>query len=153
MCDSKLCDPKDVRIHNIKRIECSKKIASFAELKENWNSYGASPISHNAITKAIDWLTDDANDAPDAVVPTSDGGIQFERHSQGVDREMKFSPDKNFEWLDEHSHEYPGQWVAIRNGVLLGHCLDRLVLRKQLQKENKLEGTLFHKMPHLALSD
>jgi hypothetical protein len=26
------------------------------------------------------------------------------------------------EWLAEHWGEYPGEWVAIRDGVLLGHA-------------------------------
>lgn len=48
-----------------------KRIDSFGTLKENWNSYGAKPISKEAIKEAkrlIKGLF---------IVPTSEGGIQI----------------------------------------------------------------------------
>jgi hypothetical protein len=36
------------------------------------------------------------------------------------------------EWLDEHWGEYPGEWVAVRDGQLLGHAFKLDELERQL---------------------
>jgi hypothetical protein len=36
------------------------------------------------------------------------------------------------EWLNEHWGEYPGEWVAVREGVLLGHAFTLDELERQL---------------------
>jgi hypothetical protein len=36
------------------------------------------------------------------------------------------------EWLDEHWGEYPGEWVAVRDGQLLGHAFKLEELERQL---------------------
>ncbi len=51
------------------------------QLKENWDSYGASPISEAAIRCLGQF----------AVVPSSDGGIQLEYHGN-CDVEIDISP-------------------------------------------------------------
>lgn len=38
--------------------------------------------------------------------------------SQNVPHNPALQANRN--WLNEHSHEYSGQWVALRNGTLLG---------------------------------
>jgi hypothetical protein len=36
------------------------------------------------------------------------------------------------EWLDEHWDEYPGEWVAVRDGKLLGHAGTLAELERQI---------------------
>jgi len=36
------------------------------------------------------------------------------------------------EWLDEHWGEYPGEWVAVRDGMLLGHARTLKELERQI---------------------
>lgn len=52
-------------------------------LTVGWNSYDAAPISEKAI-EAVKWF---------CVTPTTEGGIQLERHGYGQDFEMEIAPD------------------------------------------------------------
>jgi hypothetical protein len=36
------------------------------------------------------------------------------------------------EWLKEHWGEYPGEWVAVRDGELLGHAATLDELKRQI---------------------
>ena len=36
------------------------------------------------------------------------------------------------EWLKEHWGEYPGEWVAVRDGKLLGHAATLDELKRQI---------------------
>ena len=58
----------------------AQKIKSFADLQDNWDSYGACKISELAINRAneIIWLLRLGTDCVEGVVPTNSGGIQFE---------------------------------------------------------------------------
>jgi hypothetical protein len=56
-------------------------------LKPGWDSYGAPPISPDAIASARAWL------AGVQIVPTSHGGVQLEWHRHGVEVEVEFSAD------------------------------------------------------------
>lgn len=47
------------------------------------------------------------------------------------------------QWLREHAHEFTGQWVALREGVVLGANESRVVLHRKLQESGTLEGALF----------
>ena len=53
------------------------------DLPENWNSYGALPISGAAI-KAAESMS---------IVPTCNGGVQLEWHINGHDIEIEFAQD------------------------------------------------------------
>jgi hypothetical protein len=50
---------------------------------------------------------------------------------------------RNNAWLREHSREYAGKWVALRNGVLLGADEDRIALHRRLEQRGELEGSAF----------
>lgn len=60
----------------------SNVIKKFAELEEDWNGYGALPITQKAIDRAIQLLEIIAKKYPHAplplVYPVNDGGIDFE---------------------------------------------------------------------------
>ncbi|MBN1313813.1 MAG: hypothetical protein JXA42_00020 [Anaerolineales bacterium] len=49
-------------------------------------------------------------------------------------RIVKGPPDPslsaNRDWFSEHGHEYRGQWVAVKNGILLGHSTDPEDIKK-----------------------
>lgn len=59
------------------------KVADLAGLGHNWDSYGAAPPTNEAL--AILRNT--------AVVPTKDGGVQFEWHVNGWEVELEFGFD------------------------------------------------------------
>ncbi len=61
------------------------------ELKPDWDSYGAKPISAAAIITLCGFST----------VPCSDGGIQLEVHLHGFDVEIRIGPDGRIEsaWI------------------------------------------------------
>jgi len=68
-------------------LDLEARFAHIAALKENWDSYGAGPISPAALAAARAFL-DDAQ-----VVPCSSGGVQLEWHTLGGDVELQFNPD------------------------------------------------------------
>jgi len=37
------------------------------------------------------------------------------------------------DWLKEHWDDYPGQWVAVRDGQLLGHAATLSELERQIE--------------------
>ena len=47
------------------------------------------------------------------------------------------------EWLAAHWGEYPGEWVAVRDGQLLGHAWTLDELERQI---GSLKIALIHKM-------
>jgi hypothetical protein len=64
------------------------------DLQEDWNSHGARQVSADAVAESIALLRDIVtDDLPEpAVVPTVDGGVQFEWHEQGIDLEIAVAP-------------------------------------------------------------
>ena len=65
-----------------------------ARLAPSWDSYGASPLSPSSVRRSFSLLPDLLqDDVPSpAVIPTRDGGLQFEWHRHGVDLEIKVPP-------------------------------------------------------------
>jgi len=60
--------------------EVDERLHRFANLEQNWDSYGASPIDEGLIRQALQMLlSSDLEDVPKPfVVPRKDGGINFE---------------------------------------------------------------------------
>lgn len=58
-----------------------------ANLKDNWDGYGAKSPDPRAIIEAHKLFTKLSGDGWQ-VVPTTDGGVQIERHTDGVDVEI-----------------------------------------------------------------
>jgi hypothetical protein len=42
--------------------------------------------------------------------------------------------------LRAHSGEYAGQWVALRNGTLVGADVSRVALHRRLEQDGELAG-------------
>lgn len=53
------------------------------------------------------------------------------------------TPKDDFLWLQKHFSEYKGQWVALKQGILLGSNKSRLELHRSLQQAGKLAGAMF----------
>lgn len=65
-----------------------------AELGQGWDSYSARPLSPRAVWRSVGLLTSIVpSTAPEpTVVPTRDGGVQFEWHRRGIDVEVRIPP-------------------------------------------------------------
>jgi hypothetical protein len=64
-----------------------RRINSYLLLEPDWNSYKALPISKKVTDKAIEYLSN-LPDEPWAVVPVSDGSIQFSLSKDGFNIEI-----------------------------------------------------------------
>jgi hypothetical protein len=53
------------------------------------------------------------------------------------------SLEKNAAWLRKHGADYFGQWVALREGELLGSNPDYRALNRELERRGELAGALF----------
>jgi len=69
----------------------SKHVVVLANLPDNWDSYGASSVSlsiANAALCFVESVSTSRTPQP-AIVPTNDGKLQVEWHTQGIDLEVK----------------------------------------------------------------
>ncbi len=80
-----------------------EKLFSFERLGPNWDTYGAEPVSHEALdlsrrlVRAIEarlMRGAPGTVRPFFVAPTSDGGIQFEWKTTDIAAELEISPDR-----------------------------------------------------------
>jgi len=78
-------------------------LARIAPLPPNWDSYGASAISIDAIRSAVEVMKFHASQRTPApeVVPMSSGGVQLEWHENGVDFEVSCRADRSIEFTIE----------------------------------------------------
>ena len=69
-------------------------VSALLDLAQGWDSYGAPPISLEAIKAALAAIFSIAGDESMApmIVPTSTGGCQLEWHSDMIDIEIEFAP-------------------------------------------------------------
>ena len=49
----------------------------------------------------------------------------------------------NAEWIRAHGQKYASQWVALRDGKLVGHQSSELALHKDLEGRNETENVVF----------
>jgi len=70
------------------------RVKHLSKLTGGWDSYGAQPLSARAVRRALELLPLLLQDkAPEpTVVPTRDGGLQFEWHRGGIDFEVTCRP-------------------------------------------------------------
>lgn len=74
------------------------ELQALNRLKADWNSYGAVPPSATILQAASDLLAQIASysiPAP-SIVPTSDGSVQLEWHSNDMDIELRFRAPSRF---------------------------------------------------------
>jgi hypothetical protein len=75
--------------------DLAETFSSLLSLAANWNGYGAPAISTDVARAALG-LAFQINVSPDlapTIIPTQDGGIQFEWHTGGVDLEVELLPN------------------------------------------------------------
>jgi hypothetical protein len=58
------------------------------------------------------------------------------------------SRDREFAWLKQHGHEYPGCWLAIFEDRLVASDPDRQVVIAKARKELGQESALLYYQPH-----
>ena len=82
-----------------------RKASELVHLPTGWNSYGAKPVTNEAVEAAIAFLVEaisaSQNVVAPAIVPTVRGGLQLEWHRRGVDLEIEFGPDASGSWYAE----------------------------------------------------
>lgn len=81
-----------------------KGVRRLLELEAGWDTYGAPPISTEAIKAAMRVLFSVAGreTLPPTIVPTSAGGCQLEWHSEMVDIEIECSPTGDTSLFMQH---------------------------------------------------
>jgi len=92
-----------------KRFDAFIEIYKLANLKENWDSYGAFEIDKDCMLESqflIDAFFDLNNAIPiPSVVPCSNGHVQLEWHVGGVDLEIEVIAEDHYAYLlgdEEH---------------------------------------------------
>ena len=92
------------------------KLESLKEVckKEDWDSYGAEPITLASLEKAdimLNWLKAIGAKDPQPV-PTVDGGVQLEWHSGGLYVELEIAPNGE----DCSFHVFRDSKLILRSG-------------------------------------
>jgi hypothetical protein len=103
------------------------KLAALLDLQSNWDSHGARPISMTTARNALELLLrlrDLCLPSPN-VVPTAQGGIQFEWSRAGLELELELEPRGTMVALFDDSDRaeswerelYPGDLGPITNAL------------------------------------
>ena len=118
-----------------KRFDVIVEIHELAQLKENWDSYGAVLIIPECMLETqllFEAVFDLNEDIPmPSVVPCSNGHVQLEWHADGKDVEVEVCGELNFKYLLSNDHEGKSN---SRKGVA------RLVSGSFLTKKHEIKG-------------
>lgn len=102
------------------------QLRSFKRLLPNWNSYGAKPVSHDAVEAATDLLKrvkGASGPSPDVLAPVATGAIQMEWFGTEAEIEVRANPDKTFTYLrtigDEHRERHTESLYDVLAAVFL----------------------------------
>lgn len=70
-----------------------QRIGELMGLPRGWDSYGAVPVDENVVVFSLTILPLIMGDAtpPPQIVPTSEGGLQFDWHEGGIDLEVEIA--------------------------------------------------------------
>src|ERR1700688_322346 len=82
-------------------VTCLRKIASFSELEQGWDSYGSDPIQPAAVMAATRFVSEiPLERVPEGgVSPVPGGGIGFHWRAADRDLEIEFLPNGEAEYL------------------------------------------------------
>jgi hypothetical protein len=115
------------------------RLARIAALENDWDSYGARPIS-GAVVALVEHLLEVSAQpkVPEpAVVPTPDGGVQLEWHIRGLDLEVAVAPSAAGALLvsleDEWAHEVTEE-TLLPGSAQFFDLLHRLVARSEMRE-------------------
>ena len=124
--------PLSGKPHVLKNIETEGKIKGFSGLPQNWDSYGADPISERAIWTALkiaNHLSLPSN-LPEGIMvnvfPMRDGGIQFEFDREDFCAELEISSEGEMEFFlfDENGEIIDHQKLEIYEMSQLSSLLE-----------------------------
>lgn len=105
------------------------RIVELMELAPNWDSYGGSQIDPACILESVRLLlavTTENTPLP-SVVPTSQGGVQLEWHTNGVDLEVEvISPPRFSASFGESDTDREEEWEFSADLTRLMTCIARL---------------------------
>ncbi|MDD5091340.1 MAG: hypothetical protein PHQ23_10555 [Candidatus Wallbacteria bacterium] len=105
------------------------KLLSLSFLSDNWDGYGAKPISSQAVSRAamlVDEAFDEATPVP-SVVPVPNGSVQLEWHENNVDLEIEFlSSNKLLVSFDDLDEDISWEKVITDDYTALVQALNRL---------------------------
>lgn len=86
------------------------RLNELGKLAPGWDSYGAKVIASSARAAAIDVLRQitTRKTPPPSIVPTSDGSIQIEWHTRGIDLELRvLSPTRLNVSMEDAQNQVP----------------------------------------------
>ena len=119
----------------------ASRLVVLSQLGENWDSYGAKPISVRAITSAMQLVSEIMRDdiPVPGIVPTTPGGIQLEWHIVGIDFEVEISPEGNLSvfFEDATGQIEPGEHALPHASIFsVGPISDYLqVIRQRINRK------------------
>ena len=105
------------------------KLQELLYLEADWNSYGAPPITFDAIRTALEVLGEVVPRRAPAptIVPTVDGGVQLEWHRGGIDLEIEItSPHQAVAYFAQQETSEEWEDDLFRRGDAVRRCLERL---------------------------
>jgi hypothetical protein len=108
------------------------RLFELAQLPENWDSYGAKPVSQQAIYAMLDLLLDIMkSDTPTpSIVPTVNGKLQAEWHIRDIDLEVEvISPTLINVFFEDHQLEEEQELELSVNLQPLAEYINRLSAR------------------------
>jgi len=107
------------------------EINKLINLPQNWDSYGAIPISGDNAIAAIDLLMTVMKDETPrpAFIPTNQGSVQLEWHTGGIDLEIEIlSPHRFFlSFENSNTGETIEKEITVMNISPIIDCLDALI--------------------------
>ena len=103
-------------------------LKKLAGLPAGWDSYGARPLNPRAVWRSVGLLTSivPPNAPEPTVVPTRDGGVQFEWHRRGIDVEVRVPPVGEVSFIvADQTVEHEGEGIPDR--ALLDDAFARMM--------------------------
>lgn len=109
------------------------RIAELRTMSPNWDSYGASSITHKAAVNAVRMFCQIMYDEtpPPQVVPTNSGNIQLEWHIHSIDLEIEISGDGEVHCYFADAGKDESEWTESFNyaTVLIMPFIEKLTER------------------------
>src|SRR5205823_4313543 len=110
------------------------QLNTLVSLRENWDSYGGSPLDPRLLVSAVRLLDRTMRYETPApfIVPLSVGGLQLEWHQQGIDVEVELTAPHRFSvFFRDRVRGEEWEDAVGEDGGRLWHFLDELTKRRQ----------------------
>lgn len=114
--------------------QIAEVLSSYRWLPNNWDSYGARGTNFRCIVVAIQILArivDEKTPKP-SVVPTTQGGVQFEWHTKGIDLEIEICPTMRiFAAFEDNQQKEEWEGEITEDFSLLESIIETLASREK----------------------